>query len=84
VKCKNIVDLAHFRKKAEEWIAMEEAYAAKKDDLNAATQLTQTRKKEKSRGIERVYNNYTMLNAGRDRIFKEINNTDIIGPLLIA
>jgi hypothetical protein len=25
-----------------------------------------------------------MLNAGRDRIFKEINNTDIIGPLLIA
>jgi hypothetical protein len=38
IKQKNIMDLAHFRKKAEEWIAMEEACTAKKDDLNAATQ----------------------------------------------
>ena len=38
IKRKNIMDLAHFMKKAEEWIAMEEACATKKDDLNAATQ----------------------------------------------
>jgi hypothetical protein len=38
IKRKNIMDLAHFRKKAEEWIAIKEACMAKKDDLNAATQ----------------------------------------------
>lgn len=38
IKRKNIVDLAHFKRKAEEWIAMEEACAAKKDDLNTAAQ----------------------------------------------
>ena len=43
IKRKNIMDLAHFRKKAEEWIAMEDACAAKKDDLNAATQQPQAR-----------------------------------------
>jgi hypothetical protein len=37
IKHKNIIDLAHFRRKDEEWIAMEEACAVKKDDLNAAT-----------------------------------------------
>jgi hypothetical protein len=31
------MDLAHFRKKAKEWIAMEEVCTAKKDNLNATT-----------------------------------------------
>ena len=37
IERKNIEDLAHFRRKEEEWTSMEEACAAKKDDLNAAT-----------------------------------------------
>jgi hypothetical protein len=97
IKRKNIVDRPHFRKKAEKCIAMEDACVVKKEDLNAATGPSQARnqgkppkppktdhkydREGKEPRYKERYNNYTALNARRDKSFKEINNMDIIGLL---
>ena len=52
IKRKHIVDLAHFRRKADEWIVMEEAYTSKLGSVSQPSNLSRKQGVE-SKGADR-------------------------------